>query len=81
MSVLQDIQTLRQKIRRKTESGEYFFANLTTINGYWDFSIPEYYNTALSVVILAPIYSTYKVNPKRIMKEVINGVFRKNFNS
>lgn len=36
---------------------EYYFQNLVVQNGYWDFTIPHTYNTALSVVMLCPIYS------------------------
>jgi len=36
---------------------EYYFQNLVVQNGYWDFTIPHNYNTALSVVLLCPIYS------------------------
>ncbi len=36
---------------------EYYFQNQVGLNGYWDFTIPHNYNTALSVVLLAPIYS------------------------
>ena len=37
--------------------GEYYFQRLVVDNGYWDATITHLYNSALSVVILAPIYS------------------------
>ncbi|HUV45511.1 MAG TPA: DUF2206 domain-containing protein [Dehalococcoidia bacterium] len=36
---------------------EYYFQNLVAQNGYWDFAIPHNYNTAVSAVLLCPIYS------------------------
>jgi len=36
---------------------EYYFQNLVVQNNYWDFTISHNYNTALSVVMLCPIYS------------------------
>jgi len=36
---------------------EYYLQNLVTHNGYWDFTIPHNYNTALSVVLLCPVFS------------------------
>ncbi|MFH0847394.1 MAG: hypothetical protein V1894_05000, partial [Chloroflexota bacterium] len=36
---------------------EYYFANLTLKNGYWDATIFSLINSCLSTVILAPIYS------------------------
>ena len=36
---------------------EYYFQNQVFQNGYWDFTIPHNYNTALSIVLLCPIYS------------------------
>ena len=37
---------------------EYYFANLVETNGVWDASIPHPYNAMLSIVMLAPTYST-----------------------
>jgi uncharacterized membrane protein len=36
---------------------EYYFQNLVAQSGYWNFTIPHDYNTALSVVLLCPVYS------------------------
>jgi len=36
---------------------EYYLQNLVLQNGYWDATIPNTYNTALSVVLLCPTYS------------------------
>lgn len=36
---------------------EYYFGQLVAENGYWNSAIPQAYNSALSVVLLAPIYS------------------------
>ena len=36
---------------------EYYFANLVKSNSYWNLSTPHTYNTALSIVMLAPIFS------------------------
>lgn len=36
---------------------EYYFQNLVVQNSYWDFTTPHNYNTALSIVLLCPIYS------------------------
>lgn len=36
---------------------EYYLANLVMINGVWDASIPQSYNTMLSIVMLGPITS------------------------
>lgn len=36
---------------------EYYFQQLVVENGYWDASIPYSYNNALSLVMLAPVYS------------------------
>ncbi len=36
---------------------EYYFEQLVTENSYWDAAIPHTYNSALSIVVLAPIYS------------------------
>jgi uncharacterized membrane protein len=36
---------------------EYYFQNLVATNGYWDFRIVQNLNTALSIVILNPIYA------------------------
>ena len=37
--------------------GEYYLQRLVVDSGYWDATISHLYNSALSVVILAPIYS------------------------
>ena len=37
---------------------EYYFANLVKINSFWDSTIPNDYNAVLSIVMLAPIYSS-----------------------
>jgi len=37
--------------------GEYYFQQLVVENSYWDASLPYSYNNALSIVMLAPIYS------------------------
>lgn len=37
--------------------GEYYFHQLVVENGYWDPSIARAFNSALSVVMLSPIYS------------------------
>jgi uncharacterized membrane protein len=36
---------------------EYYFQHLVLQNGYWDSTIPNNYNTCLSIVFLCPIYS------------------------
>ena len=36
---------------------EYYFEQLVVDNGYWDATSPYGYNTALSITMLAPIYS------------------------
>lgn len=36
---------------------EYYFQNQVFQNGHWDFTIPHNYNTALSIVMLCPIFS------------------------
>lgn len=36
---------------------EYYFQNLVFQNGYWDYTLPHNYNTALSIIMLCPIYS------------------------
>lgn len=37
--------------------GEYYFEQLTINNGFWDPNIPHAYTSALSITLLAPIYS------------------------
>ena len=36
---------------------EYYFEQLVVENGYWNAAIPHSYNSGLSIVMLAPIYS------------------------
>ena len=36
---------------------EYYFSNLVVTNSYWNFSIPEFANAMLSLVIIVPIFS------------------------
>ena len=36
---------------------EYYFEQLIVENGYWDAMLPHTYNSALSITMLAPIYS------------------------
>jgi uncharacterized membrane protein len=36
---------------------EYYFQDQVFQNGYWDFTVPHNYNTALSIVLLCPTYS------------------------
>jgi uncharacterized membrane protein len=36
---------------------EYYFQNQVFQNGYWYFTVPHNYNTALSIVLLCPTYS------------------------
>ncbi|MEN4006975.1 MAG: DUF2206 domain-containing protein [Methanobacteriaceae archaeon] len=38
---------------------EYFLANMTLNNSYWDFNFADAYNAMLSVVILGPFYSIF----------------------
>jgi uncharacterized membrane protein len=38
-------------------SVEYYFQHIVLQNGFWDPTIPNNYNTCLSIVLLSPIYS------------------------
>lgn len=38
---------------------EYYFANLTLINSYWNWTIPSNTNAMLSITILAPLYQIF----------------------
>ena len=38
---------------------EYYFANLVKNLSYWDYTIPNRFNSVLSTVIIAPIYSIF----------------------
>jgi uncharacterized membrane protein len=38
---------------------EYYLANLVINYSYWNFTLPDAYNSMLSIVMLAPVYSLY----------------------
>ncbi len=52
-------------------NSEYFLANQVALNSFWNVSLSSNYNSMLSVVILAPILSTYiRMNLVWILKIV-----------
>lgn len=57
LSLLLHISLISPQLNGGDIHVEYYFQNQVFQNGYWDFTIPHNYNTALSVVLLCPIYS------------------------
>ena len=50
---------------------EYYLANLVINYSYWNFILPDAYNSMLSIVMLAPVYSLYtNVNLDHVFKIV-----------
>ncbi|MCK4786507.1 MAG: DUF2206 domain-containing protein, partial [Desulfobacteraceae bacterium] len=57
LSLLLHISLISPQLNGGDIHVEYYFQNQVFQNGYWDFTIPHNYNTALSIVLLCPIYS------------------------
>lgn len=57
LSILLHVTLISGQLSGYDIHGEYYHQNLVLNNGYWDFTILGNYNTALSVVLLGPIYS------------------------
>ena len=57
LSLLLHITLISGQLSGYDIHGEYYHQNLVLNSGYWDFTILGNYNTALSVVLLGPIYS------------------------
>lgn len=57
VSILLHVSLISSQLNGADMHVEYYFQNQVLLNNHWDSSIMHTYNTALSVVLLSPIYS------------------------